>query len=123
MRHRGPVVSRPVRTATCPTCKAKVWQGYDADRCGVLVTVDHPPVDNLGEAVALLTGRRTFDLVPCRGSRGGVIGSELVERTALSISRPTPVRRPVHAEHRCDQPLPTTPTPVTSRGWATGSEF
>ena len=105
-RHHAPpgdlAMSRTVTVRTCPDCGAKILRGDDADVCGIPTTVDHRPVDNLGEFLALATGRRTYTLRPTktRGSHG----RELDERNATAIK--TGARYPVHAEHVCGQPLP-----------------
>jgi hypothetical protein len=103
---------------TCRDCGQPVLTGRDSDLAGITVTLDVHPVDNLGEAVALTTGRRTYSLRTVRDSR--TPRRVLDERTAAVIRR-GPALRPVHAEHRCGQPLPTaTPEQVA---WATGTEF
>jgi hypothetical protein len=98
------ITSRNLRTGTCPDCGADVLTGLDADWCGLPVTLDKQPVDELGEALAVLTARRTYDV----RSRGGRSHSrEMEERNVIRMRQ----RRywPVHAVHVCGQPLPTPP--------------
>ena len=102
-------MSRPVRVATCRDCGAKTLNGYDADICGLPRTLDHTPIDELGEAIAVLTGRITYEL---RAVTGRGHGREMEERNANLIRRGS--RNPIHPEHQCGQPLPAaTPKPVT----------
>lgn len=110
---------RHVTQQTCKTCHAPILTGLDNDTAGLPTHVDPQPVDNLGEAVAVLTGRRTYDLR--QGSYEEGRGGRLEQRTASSI-RTSHRLHPVHAEHRCDQPLPAA-APSPGRGWATGTEF
>jgi hypothetical protein len=98
-------MSRLVRAATCK-CGAKILTGDDSDVCGIRTDVDQQPVDNLGEFLALATGRRTYELRPTatRGSHSRLLD----ERTAARI-RTGASRHPIHPEHRCGQPLPAAP--------------
>ena len=104
-------MTRNVTARTCSGCGAKVLHGDDADVCGIPTTVDSQPVDNVGEFLAVVTGRRTYTLRPTR-SRGSH-GRELDERTAAAIK--AGARHPVVAEHRCGQPLPGVAEPIADR--------
>lgn len=97
-------MSRSIRTSQCPHCRAHVLRGLDADWLALDTTLDPQPVDNLGEFLALATGRRTFDLRPTSSS--GSHGRVMEERNAWRIRNPWVIPFPVHAEHRCGQPLP-----------------
>lgn len=101
---------------TCPHCQAYVLTGLDADTAGIPVTVDREPVDSLGEALAVLQGRQTYERR--NGSYTEGRGGRLEQRTASSIRRRVGVH-PVHAEHRCHEPLPT--APAAGDGWGTAS--
>ena len=103
-------MSRTVRTRECPHCRAVVLAGLDRDWLALDTTLDAQPVDNLGEALALIQGRRTFDLRPTRSH--GSHGRLMEERNAWRISNPWQLPYPVHAEHRCGQPLPAAPPPT-----------
>lgn len=108
---------RPVVQQTCRSCAAPVLRGLDADVAGITVEVDPSPVDNLGEAVAVLTGRRTFSLRVARSDRGQVLGRQIEQRSAATI-RGSVLRFPVHAEHRCDAaPLPVAEVDVAVTSW------
>lgn len=87
------------------TCGQPILAGLDHDPCGLPVTADPWPVDAMGEALALLAGRRTYDLA-------GRMRLELNHRCASALARPR--RWPVVADHRCGQPLPRDPCPPGS---------
>lgn len=88
---------RSVRLRTCTRCNAPVLAGLDADNCAFAARVDMTPISATGEAVALLTGRRTFDLV------GGGGEKKLYIREDHNIKSDR--RYLVFAEHRCGQSL------------------
>lgn len=100
-----------LRAASLNTCRcgAPLLQGLDADRAALTAIVDIQPIDEIGEAVALVQGRRTYDLV------GGYQRKELEYRYEWNIKKKR--RYPVLAEHRCGQPLHhhATPTLETER--------
>lgn len=100
-------VRRAVTARLCKTCRARVLTGLDDDRCAGAVTVDPTPTDPTGEALALLTGRHTYDLTR-RGDR-----YELDPRLPATIRLHPPGSRPsdVLAQHRCHAPsLPEAPS-------------
>lgn len=100
---------RSVRLRVCRRCNAPVLAGLDADICAFAVQADVVPLTPLGEAVALLTGRRTFDLV------GYGSDKRLYAREEHNIH--TTRRYLVFPEHRCGESLDayTDPTPSTTR--------
>jgi hypothetical protein len=100
-------VNRSVRARTCK-CGAAILAGLNRDWLAIDTTLDAQPVDNLGEALALMQGRSTYDLRPLTGY--GATGRQMQIRNATRISQPR--QHPVHAEHRCGQPLP--PAVVTA---------
>ncbi len=104
---------------TCRDCQQPILRGLDGDTAGIPVTLDPQPVDNFGEALALISGRRTFNVSTVNES--GNYRRVMDERTASSIRGGSRVRA-VHPEHRCHQPLPAAQVDL-SRGWATGTEF
>lgn len=81
----------------CPRCKAPILSGLDDDTAARSVHADPTPINPVGEALALLAGRATFDLTAAGGKR------QLWRRDEWHISG----RRkfPVLPEHRCGQPL------------------
>jgi hypothetical protein len=81
----------------CPKCRAPILTGLDADMCALTVRVDPTPLTELGEAVALLQGRMTYNLA------SGPSRKELDQREAHHIGAPR--KSPVLAQHRCHQPL------------------
>ena len=90
----------------CPTCSAPVLTGLDADAAALTVTVDPQPIDALGEALAVLAGRATFEAWTA-GPR-----VELEHRGAGRIAfRPAGTSSvAVAAAHRCGSPPPTAVT-------------
>lgn len=91
-------ILRAASIAVCQKCGAPILAGLDADKCALYVRADITPIDEIGEALALMQGRRTFDLV------GNWQRKELEYRHSWNIKAPR--RYPVLAEHRCHAPLP-----------------
>ncbi len=88
---------RTARLRTCPHCQAPVLAGLDAERAGTRAVADLTPVNEMGEAIALINGRATFDLIKTGGRM------ELNWRDSFAIEG---VRRyPVIPAHKCGQPL------------------
>jgi hypothetical protein len=112
-------VTRHATAQDCVTCGAAVLVGVDADTAGVPVTVDRQPVDRVGEVLAIISGRRTYEL--CR------TGSGQRSRRVLEPRPPSRIRddalrlHTVHAEHRCGQPLPVAPVTATPTTWPEGA--
>lgn len=93
---------------TCPTCAALVLQGRDGGPVIHVVTVDAIPISQVGEAVALINGRHTYDLYRVAG------GLELHPRSQHHIRAGH--KRPVVADHRCGtEPLPAAETPPPAK--------
>ncbi|GGS88348.1 hypothetical protein ACFFV7_51060 [Nonomuraea spiralis] len=89
--------ARAANLKPCPSCKATVLAGLDADHTAMPVRCDPTPLTEMGEAVALLQDRTTYDLLPTK------TGRELHERTPHFISKPR--RYQVFATHKCNNPL------------------
>lgn len=89
--------ARAANLKPCPLCRATVLAGLDADHAAMPVRCDPTPLTEMGEAVALLQGRVTYDLLPTK------TGRELHERTPHFISKPR--RYPVFATHKCNNSL------------------
>jgi hypothetical protein len=81
----------------CPKCRAPILTGLDAEICAFTVRVDPTPITPLGEAIALLQGRATYNLAD------GPNRKELDLRDQWRITMPR--KYPVLPEHRCGQPL------------------
>lgn len=88
---------RAARLRTCPRCGAPVLLGLDAERAGTRAAADPTPIDAMGEAMALINGRATFDLMKTGGRM------ELNWRDAFAIEGER--RWPVVPAHSCGQPL------------------
>jgi hypothetical protein len=55
-----PTRGRGAKAAKCIVCKADVIVGFDEDACARAVVVDPHPLSELGEALALIEGRRSY---------------------------------------------------------------
>jgi hypothetical protein len=101
--------TRAARAAKCEKCVARVIKGWTDEPCAILATCDPAPLSNLGEVVAILQGRATYDLA----YRGGRL--ELDDRDDFHIKGSPPEtpnwwreQADVLAEHRCNtDPLPS----------------
>lgn len=94
-------------------CGAPVLAGLDGDVCAFPAVVDIGPLSAIGEAVARIQGRRTFEI----RKRGAF---QLMRRNRHAIRDRPPGRRAwcgpidVVAEHVCHSfPLPSTPSAFT----------
>lgn len=90
-------VHRAAGLKTCPRCGAPILVGLDADRAALTAHADITTVNAVGEALALLSGRPTYDLVNTGGRK------ELSYRDEWNISGPR--KWPVLPEHRCGASL------------------
>lgn len=57
-----PRLGRRPRATICRRCQAPVLHGLDGERCALQVDADPTLLTNIGELLALLAGRATFDL-------------------------------------------------------------
>jgi hypothetical protein len=99
-------ISRHAKSRRCSSCGMWVLAGLDDPRCAGPAVVDTEPLNALGEAVALLTGRTTYTLA----RRGNHI--ELDHRNPWAIAANNP-EGDVVAEHTCrttTPPLQLAPT-------------
>ncbi|GAA4059731.1 hypothetical protein [Actinomadura miaoliensis] len=96
-RSRNGDTSRGASLRLCQKCHAPILVGLDADRAAITAYCDPTPLTELGEAFALVTGRKTYDL--CNGPRR----KELHPREAAHIKKPRIY--PVLATHKCGAPL------------------
>ncbi|HEU5084459.1 MAG TPA: hypothetical protein VFU14_14040 [Acidimicrobiales bacterium] len=97
-------VTRAAQPRGCRHCHTPVLVGLDGDVAAVEATVDPTPLSTLGEALAVLTGRRLYTLRRYTGRY------HLGDRSPLMI-RATPAdaaRYDVLANHVCGQPVPPT---------------
>ena len=103
----GTPTYRGVTHHRCRTCKAQILEGLDEDVCAFRATVDPDPLTPLGEALALIADRRTYELR--RHSRGWA----LWHRDRWQITgRVAGSKYLVVADHQCHTAkLPTIPTP------------
>ena len=102
---------RGLRARRCRSCGAPILRGLDEDITALVATVDPAPLSAVGEAIARLQGRHTYELrrlnrVP-----------QLMLRNYLTIASRPPGSKTwagpidVVAEHGCHAfPLPTIPT-------------
>lgn len=82
----------------CRRCHAPILQGLDADNAAMTARCDPTPLTEMGEAVALLQGRTTYDLVTVKAGR------ELHPRTTHFIQKKER-RYLIVATHICGNPL------------------
>lgn len=102
---------RVARLRVCTKCNSPVLRGLDYDPAGIMVDADPTPLNQLGETIALLTGRTTYDLAYSNSRR--IL--EYRDQHRIGGKR----RYPVLPEHRCGAPLtdyqetPPKPAPTT----------
>ena len=91
-------LTRRAKLLAHPPCHFPTLAGLDADRCALDAWCDLGELTLEGEALALLDGRRTYELH----------GGRLSPRDRWCIpGRPAGRSRwPVLAEHRCHDPIP-----------------
>ena len=104
---RNQLIERGVLTAQGLSRKAKIIRhrpcgfptlaGFDADVAALDAWCDLADLSLLGEAMALLDGRRTYTLM----------GQHLEDRQSPGRIAHFPAdHTPVYAQHRCHQPIP-----------------
>lgn len=108
-------ISRHARIRTCARCHTPALVGLDDDICATEAATDPTPLNPLGEALALIDGRRTWNLTTTRN------GYQLERRDNTHITTNpagTHPRQDTLAEHRCHHPPPpptlTTPSHITT---------
>ncbi|MBA9003752.1 hypothetical protein [Thermomonospora cellulosilytica] len=106
-RTRAGDTSRAATLRLCRKCRAPVIVGLDADRAARTAYCDPTPLTELGEAVAVMQNRRTYDLM------SGPSRKELSPREADHIRKPR--LYPVLAEHKCGAPLAAFAVPAPAR--------
>ena len=99
--------ARAATLRPCRTCRGTVLAGLDSDSAGIPVYCDPTPLSEMGEAVALLQGRITYDLLPSK------TGRELHQRTPHFIAKPR--RYSVFATHKCHNSLMAFIQPAESK--------
>jgi len=102
-RRRGDA-HRAAALRLCPSCQAPTLVGLDADVTAFTARADILPLNELGETIALLSGRPTYDLVTNGGRK------ELTRREEWNISGTR--RYPVLAAHKCGVALNAYAAPV-----------
>lgn len=105
-------ISRRARTRTCHGCHAEVITGFDDEDGGYPEIADPQPLNELGEAVAILEGRHTATLNPYRDGRA-------INRRPTDSIRRRPAGRTtfedVLREHVCNTPPVPPPLRAPSR--------
>lgn len=100
-------IGRAARAHRCKDCGHLILTGLDNDMCAGVAHADPIPLQPLGEALAQISGRRTYALHQTSGRL------ELVLRYDLQITGAPAGTRPydVLAEHTCDAVnLPSKPS-------------
>jgi hypothetical protein len=93
-RARGDA-TRAARLRQCPRCRGAVLVGLDGDVAAGTARVDPAPLNSLGEAAALIDGRRTYTI------SGDKHRKQIDYRQDWHISEGTKGRHVV-AEHKCE---------------------
>jgi len=90
-------IGRTARRSRCVKCGRAILTGLDRDRVAGVAHVDPLPLAPIGEALALMSGRRTYAL------HVGIGLCELQIRDHWQITgSPAGTRLDVLAEHTCD---------------------
>jgi len=97
LERRKAEYARAAQLRVCKKCGAPVLAGLDADIAALKVQIDPTPVDAVGEALAVLAGRGTYELHRSRH------GHQIHARYPWNITAPR--KRPVYPGHRCGQNL------------------
>jgi hypothetical protein len=104
--------TRRARSRLCEQCRRPIMRGIDADWGGRSVDCDPTPVSQLGETLALIDGRRTYEL-RYLGTGTGAQRYEIDHRTPERIrgNPPGTKRLDVLIEHNHDgKQYPNTPS-------------
>lgn len=98
-------ISRKARARLCKACGAPVLAGLDHEPLGLATLVDPVPLNALGEALALMTDRRSYALW-WSGKHYALSPRGAIQITASPAG--TDRRYDVVAEHKCGMPLDQT---------------
>jgi hypothetical protein len=105
MDHQG--VTRRARVRRHPSCGMPTLAGFDSHVLAWTVWLDLTELSRRGEALAILDGRRTYELWVV------ALGFEIEHRDRWRVAghpADTPGTHPVLCDHRCSAPVP--------RSWA-----
>lgn len=97
LAHRIGDTHRAAGLRTCPRCGAPILTGLDNDTAALTARADPTPLTPLGETLALLAGRPTYNLTTTSGRK------ELHRRDEWHIKGER--RYPVIPAHKCGAPL------------------
>lgn len=91
-----------MKATACHRCGIKIWRGLDGDLLAFDAVVEVTPLTITGEAMAILSGRRTYavDQPNRRNAR------RIWRRWAHQIGKPDGMGATLHAAHHCDAPIP-----------------
>lgn len=95
---RADGVTRRLSYGRCVECRRWILRALDGDICAVAVTLELGEVDRLNEFVALMQGRRTYEV--CMLNRPGKFAYCIEPRSAGHIAGVIQ-RHAVVVEHRC----------------------
>lgn len=94
-----PTRGRGCRATKCIVCRGDVLAGFDEDQCAALVIADPTPLSPLGEALALIEGRRSYRLERYKD------GAALWFRSHWQIQgAPASTETIVLTDHKCGAP-------------------
>jgi hypothetical protein len=107
-----PTRGRGCRATKCLVCKSDVLAGFDDDFAARAVVVDPMPLSPLGEALALIENRRSYEL----GRYGAGLALSLRDHWQIA-GRPASDETIVLTDHRCGAPsLPAVEIPKVAAG-------
>ena len=90
-------VGRAAKATVCRQCKRPIITGLDNDMCASVANADPTPVSPLGEALALIGGRRTYTLHQTTDR----LELQIRDRWQIAGS-PAGTRHDVLPEHTCE---------------------
>ena len=95
----------------CPTCQAPTRRIYDADTCGIPITINATPTTRTAALAAIIGGAKAVVAVTTRGDRGRitVLWRRLNHATIASAWLATGAH---HTEHVCGTTPPPPPPPA-----------
>lgn len=97
-------LSRRARIRPCPTCPLLILTGLDAEMCATEAACDPSPLSPLGEALALVEGRRTWAL---HSEAGRWVLDPRDSDQIASEPAGSRLRQDVLRAHRCESGAPT----------------
>lgn len=106
MGHLHTTTLRGTSAATCRRCRRPILSGLDNDQTAFTAQTDAYPINTTGEALAILTGRRTYKLTRTMSGTGLLTRRTFASRiNEAPAGRKTLIAYDVVAQHSCDDRL------------------